>query len=407
MTILTGPNGSGKTRLLTILRAMLAADYSELARQPFSMVELQFDTGRSLRVERNVDGEHIGLDILVASKRSNSVTCSLHFSADPAMALTLPNWIRRLNDEMWEDMRDGEILDAGDLVARYGRERSRDRDDFTMLGEQPPDGLAAVSEALGRCPRPTFVRTQRLDVEPIRHKRPGARQAKSTGRIHEYVGQIQTQVEEARSSYSRIAQRADSQFASRALDKSGGDPPAVVDLRRQFNELAELHRQLLSTGLAAESPGVEMGGESLTKPERRFLSVFLSDWTRKLEPLVPVHERLQMLQGIVGSKFSNKGLRINEDGRLLVEAPGYVSIPVDQLSSGEQHLLALFAMMLFSASPGSVVLIDEPEISLHAVWKHAFLDDIRRVAEAADLHLVIATHSTAIINGQWELVEEV
>jgi predicted ATP-binding protein involved in virulence len=63
-------------------------------------------------------------------------------------------------------------------------------------------------------------------------------------------------------------------------------------------------------------------------------------------------------------------------------------------------------MLIFTASIHSVVLVDEPEIARHAEWKHAFLDDIRRVADSSDLHFVLATHSTGIINGQWDLVEE-
>jgi len=79
---------------------------------------------------------------------------------------------------------------------------------------------------------------------------------------------------------------------------------------------------------------------------------------------------------------------------------------VSKLSSGEQHLVALFAMLLFSAGPASIVLIDEPEISLHAAWKHSFLDDISEVARLADLQVLLATHSSGIINGRWDLTEE-
>jgi predicted ATP-binding protein involved in virulence len=64
-------------------------------------------------------------------------------------------------------------------------------------------------------------------------------------------------------------------------------------------------------------------------------------------------------------------------------------------------------MLLFSAEEGAVVLIDEPEISMHAAWKHSFLEDIKEVAELSGLQIVIATHSSAIINGNWHLVQEI
>ena len=52
------------------------------------------------------------------------------------------------------------------------------------------------------------------------------------------------------------------------------------------------------------------------------------------------------------------------------------------------------------------MLIDEPEISLHAAWKHSFLEDISRVAEVNELQILLATHSAGIVNGRWDLVEE-
>jgi ABC-type transport system involved in cytochrome c biogenesis ATPase subunit len=224
-------------------------------------------------------------------------------------------------------------------------------------------------------------------------------------RIYDYVEQIQQQVQRARSEYSRISQSVDSSFAARALD-SKEDPPSVGELRENFAELLELHGELLATGLAGESPGILMRSGALSKAERRMVAVFLEDWRAKLQPLLPINEKLKMLQEVVGSKLYDKRLRLDENGRLHVETTSGWEVPVEKLSSGEQHLLALFAMLIFTASIHSVVLVDEPEISLHAEWKHAFLDDIRRVADSSDLHFVLATHSTGIINGQWDLVEE-
>ncbi len=81
-------------------------------------------------------------------------------------------------------------------------------------------------------------------------------------------------------------------------------------------------------------------------------------------------------------------------------------VKVSSLSSGEQHLVALFTLLLFGTKQGSIVMIDEPEISMHAAWKHAFLDDIELVSEVVDIQVLIATHSTSIINGRWSLAEE-
>jgi predicted ATPase len=49
----------------------------------------------------------------------------------------------------------------------------------------------------------------------------------------------------------------------------------------------------------------------------------------------------------------------------------------------------------------ALVLIDEPEISLHVGWQVAFIPDIQRIAEIRGLRFIVATHSPQIINGEW------
>lgn len=406
VTILSGPNGSGKTRLLVILRAALALDWNALASEPFRNMNLTYSTGKRLVVHRRQkdEGLYLQVEVLQRTKPLTEVTMELQSSAAP---LHLPGWIAQVDDELWQDLRDGELLDRDDLTVRFGPGPGHDpRAGPWQLASSQARSVGVIREAIGHSPPPTLIETKRLDVRSRREARRSSNEASRHERIHDYVNEIQRQVQAARAEYSMIAQRADSQFASRALEKSSDSPPALPELRRRFQELAELHGELLKTGLAAETPGVEMRGGSLTKAERRIFSVFLEDWGRKLAPLLPVHEKLQMLQEIVGAKLKDKHLRLDSNAHLRVENIDGAEIPVDQLSSGEQHLLALFAMLLFSASPSSVVLIDEPEISLHAEWKHAFLDDIQKAARNADLQFVLATHSTAIINGQWDLVEE-
>jgi predicted ATPase len=61
---------------------------------------------------------------------------------------------------------------------------------------------------------------------------------------------------------------------------------------------------------------------------------------------------------------------------------------------------------LFREEEGTTVLIDEPELSLHVSWQHTMVDDLTEIASLVGLSFVIATHSTAIINGRWDLVEE-
>ncbi|MEC4851793.1 MAG: AAA family ATPase, partial [Jaaginema sp. PMC 1079.18] len=77
-----------------------------------------------------------------------------------------------------------------------------------------------------------------------------------------------------------------------------------------------------------------------------------------------------------------------------------------ELSSGEQHELVLLYELLFKVEPNSLVLIDEPELSLHVGWQVQFLKDLQEIVKLANLDILMATHSPDIIQDRWDLTVE-
>jgi len=73
------------------------------------------------------------------------------------------------------------------------------------------------------------------------------------------------------------------------------------------------------------------------------------------------------------------------------------------LSSGEQQLLTLAIKLCTSARDRSLILIDEPEISLHVAWQRAIPKVMNIVCENLRSNIVIATHSPVIISAALEL----
>ena len=80
------------------------------------------------------------------------------------------------------------------------------------------------------------------------------------------------------------------------------------------------------------------------------------------------------------------------------------TIPDSQLSSGEQHLLTLYYRLLFEVEPNSLVMIDEPELSMNVVWQRNFLKDLQRIIELRKFDVIIATHSLEIIHDKWDWI---
>jgi predicted ATP-binding protein involved in virulence len=78
-------------------------------------------------------------------------------------------------------------------------------------------------------------------------------------------------------------------------------------------------------------------------------------------------------------------------------------IPLVALSSGEQHQLVLYYQLLFKTNKHSLIMIDEPEISLHIAWQKLFLKDLQEVIAHNPFDALIATHSPQIIHDRWDL----
>lgn len=70
-----------------------------------------------------------------------------------------------------------------------------------------------------------------------------------------------------------------------------------------------------------------------------------------------------------------------------------------ELSSGEYHMLTSILSLGFGIQSSSVVLIDEPETSLHPQWQKDFMDSLSEICGSAlqDGHLIVSTHSPLIV----------
>lgn len=84
------------------------------------------------------------------------------------------------------------------------------------------------------------------------------------------------------------------------------------------------------------------------------------------------------------------GIYLNKDN---------VIFPMESASSGEIQLLSSFSFMGSNVSRGAVIIIDEPENSLHPRWQKKYISQIFDLFHLYEVSVVIATHSPMIISG--------
>src|SRR5690606_30362129 len=118
-----------------------------------------------------------------------------------------------------------------------------------------------------------------------------------------------------------------------------------------------------------------------------------------------LYSKISLFRSLMASRFGRKQIAINKSKGLNVLFEGR-DVPIEALSSGEQHQLVLFFELLFQINKNSLLLIDEPGISLHVAWQQKFTTDVLNIIELNRFDVVLATHSPQLI-GRWaDLVVE-
>ena len=97
--------------------------------------------------------------------------------------------------------------------------------------------------------------------------------------------------------------------------------------------------------------------------------------------------------------------------RVLFEKHGQ-TISVDQLSTGEKQIVFRGAHLLKNSKSiaGGVVLIDEPELSMHPIWQKKILDFYRGLFSSNNnqtVQMIVATHSEYVLQSALKDIDNV
>jgi ABC-type lipoprotein export system ATPase subunit len=81
-----------------------------------------------------------------------------------------------------------------------------------------------------------------------------------------------------------------------------------------------------------------------------------------------------------------------------IGAEQHPSSDISYSSSGQQQILCSLLSLVSSLSDGAVVLIDEPELSLHPTWQQLYFDILlASITPFKNCHVIVATHSPLIV----------
>jgi ABC-type branched-subunit amino acid transport system ATPase component len=394
ITLLTGVNGTGKSTILRTIDAISRGNWPALLEIPFKSLILGFDDDRELIVNR----EESQVSIALTGEKTWEAPSPLLFSRFGFIS-SQTEWVEAYEQLAMLD-RQGRLTPAERVLRNELAHRglpSRDSDPTpTWLGE-----LSFNFPVL-------FITDQRLIVDsPRRNERESSQRISTRVAADEAARQIAHEISVAKSAYANRSQVLDRDLPQRVV-KALGQSPRIGEqvLRQRLDELTRQSRDLESVGLSpTESVGEFEDLDLAAAHVRSFMKVYIADAQTKLSVLEALRVKLQLFTQFLKQHYGRKYVQIDPDRGFIIRFEGKEAseLQPSRLSSGEQQILVLAHEILFKATPGTLVLIDEPELSLHVLWQASFVDDLAVMGQVNNLSFLLATHSPTLIGGRDDL----
>lgn len=347
--ILSGPNGFGKTVILECINAISTSDLSFFFNLNFKSFEVnRSETGFGIQIKKQND-ELIVNDIKLSEKQLN------YWGRDGRLKFLDGN-----------DMEKLDII-LKDMQKVFG--------DIRYIKEQRLIEVQSTETVVSR-------QNNRKSVQKILA-------------VNNIQKKLEEQIRNLDSVYSQLSNELDRTFVKRLFELKEGISEA--EFNEKINQVRKKVQKLNDSGIS------KMGTLDVTtfkKEDARALKIYFDDFDKKYQVYEKMIEQIELFKQIVNAHFRFKQLKITDKQSLeVIDNETKERIRLSYLSSGEQEILVLYYKLLFEIPEKKIVLIDEPEISLHIAWQRMFAQDLEKIVKLRNIFAVVATHSVQIVTG--------
>lgn len=380
LTILTGPNGYGKSTILKVIEAMTdgfmgVMFFTEL---DFKRISATFKDGKKIDILK--DNNVLSI---------NGVKIDGNYIRKQMLQRPL---LRPIDDNIIFNRRTGRTMEVNQYIKDYIETHK-----FGLLEDKDFDFsektfliLEEMKKLVGKI---YFIKEQRL----IRKTRVRYDEKDVINVIEELPTHFKKLMQSVQEDYSNVASRLDSSYPNRLFNMNEGINKKeyeykIEEMRVKFEKLNKYNLSNIQ----------RLDNVIFKEEHAKALKIYFDDFDKKYKAYENFIAELDLYTDIINHRLSFKEMRISKKSGISIVDENGKKLKLTQLSSGEKQEIVLFYDLIFKTKEKVLLLIDEPEISLHITWQKKFMDDLLRIIKYKKFNVIVATHSPQIINNHWE-----
>ncbi len=382
VTIITGPNGFGKSTILKSINAFYTFDILFFGELDFEEIYFYSDQSDApICIEKRnqkiiVDGFEINIEYLEQEILRN---------------LKKP-FIMKIDKEKWIDRRTDEIITKEELIETFLKNNIPDDTDKLDTIK-----IAEIKNKFKNYSGETkFIKEQRL----LREENTGRFENRTISIIEELPNKFIQKMNMVSSKYSSEANKLDSSYPNRLFKTNNGITKDEYEssIKLMNERFEKLNKYNISDIRRLEEQDIFQIEHS------KALKIYFDDFEKKYKVFEDFIDQLDLFTDIINSRLKFKEIKISRDNGIGVyKRDTGEQLKLSHLSSGEKQEIILFYELIFESDKNIHLLIDEPEISLHIEWQLKFMDDLLKIAAKKRFKVTVATHSPQIINNHWDI----
>ncbi|MCH5655460.1 AAA family ATPase [Pseudomonas syringae] len=415
VTIIHGANGVGKTVLLKMVASLIDGRITIFEKVPFRQFKATREDGRTIVITKKVNNKggsdriNSKIEISMVNSKGEPLECdsisSEEISSDflDSIDHLVPSpYHRKLGG--WTNGGGRKVFSLNEIIEL-----------FPYVSKHLPESFNVnVFSAFTTNMEIFFVETKRLYAEQEQSDHnpfntfDDDRPKGDDLRVHQYSADIVTRIKTALADYAKHSQERDRTFPARLVKFVRDEENSLSEksILASMSEIELKRQRLVALGFLDSETELRDISEEDVRRSAAALTIYVDDIKQKLNVFDVLSDRVGRLMDIVNARFKYKRLTLNRNEGFRFKALNGAPIDISDLSSGEQHELVLLYELLFRVPKNGLVLVDEPEISLHVAWQASFLEDLMGILKLTESYGIVATHSPVLIGNHWDLTKE-